>query len=116
LRRWLSEIDSSLLLLPVAPTTDEDLLERAALMRRRLELVSAGRPDLRTPPDPAGMVEVFVPEGGAGCVMSRTLCNRFYYASEEDDGRFIIKMPWSEFYALALVIQVQVQDPTAAPG
>jgi hypothetical protein len=97
----LAEIELELEKLPVSPKSDDDLIGRAVLARRRLELVDASKPNLQAPPpDPAGMVEVIVPDGGGTCVQSRTMPRKFYYATVKD-GRATIAMPWAEFNAIA---------------
>src|SRR5262249_42029125 len=79
---------------------DNDLIGRAVMTRRLGELINASKPNPQAPPpDPAGMVEVIVPPGGAGCVQSLTIPRKYYYATVKDD-RTLIAMPWPEFHAL----------------
>jgi hypothetical protein len=97
----LDEIDAALAALPITPTTDEDLIKRSDLMVRRVELyneIHNRAPQQVAPSQP--LVDVIVPPGGPSCVQSRSILGKFYYA-EEKDGRRIIRMPWSEFYAIA---------------
>jgi hypothetical protein len=109
-RRWqqrantmtLSEVETELVRLPTTPKNDDQLIGRAVMAKRRGELVDASRPNPNDPPpDPVGLVEVFVPEGGAGCVQSRTMRGKYFYSELRDDGRQIIKLPWYEFVGIA---------------
>jgi hypothetical protein len=97
----LDQVEDALMRLSTSPKCDVELIARAVMMRRRIELVNASRPDPQAPPpDPVGLVEVFLPEGGPCCVQSRTIRNKFYYAEPRGE-RFAIKMPWHEFHGLA---------------
>jgi len=93
----IAEVEAELERLPTSPKTDDEIVGRASLMRRYLELTSAGKPN--PPPDPAGLIEVVVPEGGATCVQSLTIPRKFYYATMQD-GRAVIRMPWRELSAI----------------
>jgi len=99
-----SEIESALLRLPVTPSNDEDLLERAALTWRRLEIENAARVALQNQkPQRTDLVEVTVPPGCATCLQSLD-GSCYFYAEESESGQIVIKMPWAEFRALAMSI------------
>ncbi|OKO74514.1 hypothetical protein AC629_34995 [Bradyrhizobium sp. NAS80.1] len=110
----LEDVDDELCRLPASPDTDRDLIARAVMMRRRLELIDASRPNpMAPPPDPDGMVEANLPEGAATCVQDRMLRGKYFYA-EDRGGRLVIRLPWRTFYDLANSIHVSGSGPNGA--
>jgi hypothetical protein len=101
----LADIDDLLTRLSPAAEDTRTIVGRAVAMKRRIELANASRPNPQDPPpDPAGLIEVYLPEGGPNCVQSRDMRAKYYYAVEMPDGRRVIRMPWHEFYRLAFSI------------
>jgi hypothetical protein len=112
-RRWqqrangmtLAEIEAELKALPIAPKTDDQIVGRAVLARKRIELVDAER---NTPPqtDPlppaSAMVTAFIPDGAyVTSVQSRSLRGVYYHVQVDKTGRRTIMLPWLEFHSLA---------------
>jgi len=96
----ITELELELERLPTSPKTDNEIVGRATLMRRYLELTSANRPDPQAPPpDPAGMVEVTIPSGGPSCVQSMTQPRKYFYSVIKGD-RAMISLPWPELRAI----------------
>ena len=50
----LEDVDAELCLLPASPKNDEDLIARAVLMRRRIELVEGAKPPHEVDQAPIG--------------------------------------------------------------
>ncbi|QIG94417.1 hypothetical protein [Bradyrhizobium sp. 6(2017)] len=113
----LVEITAALLRLPASPETDNDLIDRATLTQRRLELEAAEAERRRIEaaamaPEESGLCDVMIPiELGAVAVASPTVPGKFYYPTQREDGRFTIRLPWSGFHALAFGI-----NGTAGPN
>jgi hypothetical protein len=91
----LEEIDAALAALPASPVTRDQILERAALMRRRIELVDVARRPEAMPPVPHEIA--VVTPAGISCIL--TAADKVLYA-EFIDGRPAIKMGWPDFSRL----------------
>jgi hypothetical protein len=91
----ISQLDAALCELPATPKTDQDLLVRAAYVRRRGELLNeANRP--APPPILAGVIAI-APDG-VDCVQRKDGLGYCYV--EMIDGQNMIKLDWPTFAAL----------------
>ncbi|WP_407152249.1 hypothetical protein [Bradyrhizobium sp. ORS 86] len=96
------EIEAALLSMPASPTDDEDVLERAALVRCQLDRRNtAAMQATQAPPASPATVEVIVPpELGATCIQSVDR-RKYFYPRSTEDGRVVIDLPWDTFRKLA---------------
>ncbi|WP_050420310.1 hypothetical protein [Bradyrhizobium tropiciagri] len=113
-RMTLNEVDAELQRLPASPETDRDLLARAAMMRRRLELLAIDAKQSREAPPPSpALFEVNIPpDVGATCIWS--LDRRKYFYPEERHGRMVIMLPWETFHKLAFSTRGKTAGATGA--
>src|ERR1700680_3131928 len=92
----IEQIDDALKRLPATPTNDEDLIERADLMRRRLDLESAQRQAARHRLPAPGSLVVNVPDD-TSVLYTRSGIMRYV---EIIDGKRAIRMHAAELKEL----------------
>ncbi|MBR0937302.1 hypothetical protein [Bradyrhizobium jicamae] len=98
-----AEVDAELMRLPASPETDADIIARATLMQRRLDLEAAKQTPKIDPAEEARLVDIFIPAGcDIGCMQDGTSGNagRFYYRRQHADGRWMIRAPWNCWLAV----------------
>lgn len=94
----IEQIDVALSRLPITPTTDADLLERARLTQRRGELVNAERDRAATPRKSEVGILVNVPDGdGTSLFVSRSGRTALV---EVVDGRRVVRLQAGELQDL----------------
>ncbi|UGY03272.1 hypothetical protein [Bradyrhizobium quebecense] len=106
-RMTLAEVDAELPRWPSSPEDDRDVIARALLMQRRHDFVAAdidrrAREAAAHAVEEPGLVDVVIPaELGATAIASRDRPGAFYYP-ELRAGRYVARMPWGAFHALAM--------------
>ncbi|MBR0760717.1 hypothetical protein [Bradyrhizobium japonicum] len=94
----IAQIDAALMRLPVSPTSDADIAERARLVWRRSELESEARAAASRPKELTGNILVVVPDDTS---QIQTRHGRLINA-EEVDGKRVVRLFPAEFRDLIM--------------
>ncbi|MBR0910814.1 hypothetical protein [Bradyrhizobium japonicum] len=95
----IAQIDAALMRLPVSPTSDADIAERARLVWRRSELESEARAAAARPKELMGNLLVVVPDDNITQI--QTIHGRLINA-EVVDGKWVVRLFPAEFRDLIM--------------